>query len=329
MFPFSRRRSAKTTTKKGNSTPRSRVQLTVEQLEDRVVPSTLIPVSAARDLVYDPVRNQLDIINGGSVLQFSTQAQQIVGSLGVSSGNLDGADITADGNYLYVTDPALYGSLGEIHKINLNTHAITNLTYTHVSGETGTWDVALGANGLGLLDTTNTSSSMVPLRQINLSTGALTTLTNDPGAGGAGKLPSNTLISRSADRSTFLFTESNLSNGPIFTYSATTNTFTPGPSIGANLTNALSAVNRNGTLMAIDVPGGLLVMDQNFQVHNFLQGLSGGVAFDPNQDVMYAVNSATDQIVAYNTNTWQVMYQMAIGEPTNPGQAFGTGAIRN
>ena len=45
--------------------------------------------------------------------------------------------------------------------------------------------------------------------------------------------------------------------------------------------------------MAIDVPGGLLVMDQHFQVHNFLQGLSGGVAFDPNQDVMYAVNSGT------------------------------------
>ena len=79
--------------------------------------------------------------------------------------------------------------------------------------------------------------------------------------------------------------------------------------------------------MAIDVPGGLLVMDQNFQVHNFLQGLSGGVAFDPNQDVMYAVNSATDQIVAYNTNTWQVMYQLAIGEATNPGQAFGTGMM--
>ena len=67
MFPFSGRSSAKTTTKKCRFTPRTRVQLAVEQLEDRVVPSTLIPVSAARDLVYDPVRNQLDIVNGGSV----------------------------------------------------------------------------------------------------------------------------------------------------------------------------------------------------------------------------------------------------------------------
>jgi hypothetical protein len=327
MFPFSRSRSAKKTTTKRRSTHRPRVQLVVEQLENRVVPSALIPVSDPRGLVYDPVLNQLEIINGGSVLQFSTQYQQIVGSIGVSGGNLDGADVTSDGNYLYVTDPALYGSQGEVHKINLNTHAITNLTYTHVSGETGTWDVALGANGIGLLDTTNTSSSMVPLRQINLNTGALTTLTSDPGAGGAGKLPSNTLISRSADRSLFLFTESNLSTGPIFTYSPNTNTFTAGPNLGANLTNSLSAVNRNGTLMAIEGPGGLLVMDQHFNVHNFLQGLDGGVAFDPNQDVMYAVDSATDQIVAYNTDTWQVMYQMAVGQTTTPGQAFGTGVM--
>jgi hypothetical protein len=328
MFPFRRSRSAMTTTKKRCSLTRSRVQLGVELLEDRVVPTTLIPLSAApRDLVYDSVRNQLDVIVPGGVLQFNTQGQ-MVGSIGIPSSNtLDGADITPDGSSLYVTDPALYGSLGEIHKINLNTHAITNLTYTHVTGETGTWDVAIGPNGTGLLDSTNTASSMVPLRQINLSTGALTTVASDPGAGGGGKLPSNTLISRSADRSLFLFTEANVANGPIFTYNATNNTYSAGPSLGPNLTNALSAVNRNGTLMAIDIPGGLLVMDQNFQVHNFLQGLSGGVAFDPNQDVMYAVNSTTDQIVAYNTNTWQVMYQMAIGEPTNPGQAFGVGMM--
>jgi hypothetical protein len=303
------------------------VKLVVEQLEDRLVPSTLIPVSNHRDLVYDPVHNQLDIISGGSILQFNTQVQQLVGSIGVVPNTLNGADITADGKYLYVADPATFGSRGLIHQVDLNSYWITNLPYTRASGETGTWDVALGANGRGLLDTTNTAPSMVPLRQINLSTGALTTRTDDPGAGGAGRIPSNTLIHRSADRSLFLFTESNLSSGPIFTYNAITDTFAAGPSLGANLTNALSAVNRNGTLMAIEVPGGLLVMDQHFSFRNFLQGVHGGVIFDPTQDVMYAVNLVSDQVVAYDTNTWQIKYQMAIGEPTTPGQAFGNGVM--
>jgi hypothetical protein len=325
MFPF-RRRSPNTPGNKRRFTPRPRVNLVVEQLEDRLVPSTLIPVSTHRDLVYDPVRNQLDIISGGGILQFSTQAQQLVGYIGVGP-TLDGADITTDSRYLYVADPASYGSRGQIHRLDLNTYAITNLTYTRGSGETGTWDVALGANGKGLLDTTNTAPSMVPLRQVNLGTGALTTRTDDPGAGGAGRIPSNTLIHRSADRSLFLFTESNLPSGPIFTYNATTDTFTAGPSLGTNLTNALSAVNRNGTLMAIEVPGGLLVMDQHYNFRNFLQGVDGGVVFDPTQDVMYAVNSASDQVVAYDTNTWQVKYQLAIGEPTTPGQAFGNGVM--
>ena len=253
--------------------------------------------------------------------QFSTQAQQIVGAVNIASGLLDGADITADARYLYVADPALYGNQGLFHRVDLNSHGIANFSFPRTANENGTWDVALSANGKGLFDTTYTSMNMLPLRQINLNTMAITTRTDDPGAGGGGKIPVNTMIQRSADRSLFLFAQANLSNGPIFTYNANTDTFRSGPSIGTNLTNAPSAVNRNGTLMAFEIPGGLLVMDQNFNVRNFIQGgLNGGVIFDPNLDVMYAVNSATSQVIAYDTNTWQVKYQMAIGEQTTPAR---------
>ena len=42
---------------------------------------------------------------------------------------------------------------------------------------------------------------------------------------------------------------------------------------------------------------------------------------------MYAVNSSTDQLIAYDTNTWAIKFQQAIGEPVTPGQAFGNGVM--
>src|SRR5204862_3861903 len=45
-----------------------------------------------------------------------------------------------------------------------------------------------------------------------------------------------------------------------------------------------------------------------------LPGIDGGVLFDQSQDLFYGVNNATDQIVAYDTNTWTPKWQMSTGE---------------
>ncbi len=124
-----------------------------------------------------------------------------------------------------------------------------------------------------------------------------------------------------------LFTEATNPAGPVFTWNAATNTFGPRINLGVNLTNLMSAVNRNGKLLAFDMGNQLLVMDNNYNVRNQLSGLGGGVVFDPNQDVMYAVNPAADQIVAFDTNTWAVKYQLPIGEPVSPEHAFGNGVM--
>ena len=325
MFPIWRRWSTKPMCTQAQplrrTTTRPRTLLAVESLEDRVVPSTLIPVANRRDLVYDPLRNLLDITtSAGTVQQFSVQAQQLVRSIGVAP-SLNGADISSDSNSLYLTDPQTNGSQDVIQDLNLNTFALTNLTFTHVSGELGTWDVALASNGKGLVSTMYSGSGSVPLRQLLLSSGALTIRNDIPG----GRVAQNTLIQRSADRSLLLLTEPN--NGILMTYNANTDTFTPGPAFGPAVANAPAAVNRNGTLLAIEVNGQAVVMDAHFNTRITIPGLDGGVVFDPNQDVMYAVNSSTDQIVAYDTNTWAVNYQLPIGEATTPGQAFGNGVM--
>src|SRR5262249_29219198 len=58
-----------------------------------------------------------------------------------------------------------------------------------------------------------------------------------------------------------------------------------------------------------------------------LQGLDGGVVFDPNRDVAYAVSSSARQVVAFDTNTWAPLYQLPIGEAVTPGQSFGNGVM--
>ena len=296
----------------------------VEQLEDRLALSVLLP-DASRDFVYDSVRNELDVITtNGHILQVNPQTMQIVNNLNIGASLYD-ADISSDGNSLYVTDSGDYGSTAYLHQFNLNTMGLTNVGYSRVTNENGSWDVALTGNGKGLFDGLATGSGPLPLHQITLSNNQITTLTNDPGAAGGGRLPASTFISRSADRSLFLFSEG--TSGAIFTYNASTGTFSQSVNVGANLTNELTAVSRNGSLLAIEVGSGLLILNSQFQEVNFLQGLTGGVAFDPTKDAMYAVNPSTGEIVTYNTDTWAVQSQMAVGETTTAGQVFGNGMM--
>ncbi len=311
---------------KVRSTPARRTVLRVESMEDRTVPSTLIPLSNHRDLVYDPLRRLLDITSGGSVLQWNpgTQALSTLANVG---GMLNGADISPDGSTLYFAWQQSPNSNGLLFSMNLNTGQLAPLNYSPVSGEGAPWDVALASNGNGLFDSMATSTRGVPVRQVTLGSNAVTIRSDDPGSLGGGRIQGSTLIHRSADRSFLLFTEAGNTSGPVFTYNAATNTFGPRINLGIPLNNVLSAVNRNGKLMAFDMGNQVMVMDNNFNVRNQLSGLDGGVIFDPNQDVMYAVWPSGDQIVAFDTNTWAVKYQLPIGESVGPGQAFGNGVM--
>ena len=87
-------------------------------------------------------------------------------------------------------------------------------------------------------------SGWTPLRQIDLSTNAITIRTDAPGSG-FGEVRQNTQIHRSANGTRLLLMESNISSGPLFTYSAATNSF--GPSFDTNafldIGSASGAVN--------------------------------------------------------------------------------------
>jgi hypothetical protein len=300
----------------------------LEELEDRTVLSTLIPVTNHRDLVFDPTRGLLDITTtSGAVQQYNVTTGMLTGT-GLNVGtSLLGADITADGSALYVAEGQTSSGQGVLHRVDLTTGVVTNLSYNLAFSESGSFDVALGANGKGLFDGSFAGSGWVPLRQVDLTTGALSTRTDDPGSGGSGQVRQNTSIQHGADRSLFVFTESNISSGPLFTYNAATDTFSHSVSTNVFLDNAMPAVNRNGSLIALEENGGVTIMDANLNFIRSIPYVTGGMTFDPVHDVLYAVNPSLGQIQAYDTNTWAMKYQMAVGESVSTAQAMGNGVM--
>jgi hypothetical protein len=97
------------------------------------------------------------------------------------------------------------------------------------------------------------------------------------------------------------------------------------------LNSASGAVNRTGTLLATRFGiayGASLeaVPDFNF-VHNF-NGIDRGVAFDAVTDTFYGVNSVTDQIIAYDTQTFGESFRLYIGEDLGyETTRFGAGTL--
>jgi hypothetical protein len=303
---------------------RRQARLFVEMLEDRLTPSTLIPVTNHRDLVFDSSRNLLYITtSAGTVQRYDVINQALLSPLSVGT-TLNGADLSADSSTLYVAESQTNSSTGQgvVHKVDLASGTVSNVGYGLDYLEGGSWGVSVPATGKPLLDTMFNGSGWVYVRQYDPATGNVTKRTDK------GLITQNTLIHRSADRNLLFFTESNNSAGPIFTYNATTDSFSGEFDTNFFLDSKLSAVNRNGSLIALEnFNGGVTVMNPSFQTVTTLSGLAGGVTFDPVRDLLYAVNTSTSQVVAYNTNTWAVSFQVPVGETATAASAFGNGVM--
>jgi hypothetical protein len=289
----------------------------------------LIPSAIRRDLVFDHSGQNLYISNSTGTVRTFNLSTLSFGTIYELGGKLNGLDIAHDDSYLLVAQDNITGTQGTFHKLNLVTGAVTDIHYTPASGETGAWDVAIGSNGLALATTRYGGSGWVPLRQIDLVTNVVTSRADSPGSGGSGLVGQDTQVHRSGDGTRFFFMESTISSGPVFTYSAIANTFISRVDTGTSSGSASGAVNRNGELVALRTSGSATLyaaLDLNF-VHRF-NGIDGGIAFDASNDRLYGVNSTTDQIVAYSTQTFGELFRLDIGEDVSANSVqFGTGVL--
>lgn len=81
--------------------------------------------------------------------------------------------------------------------------------------------------------------------------------------------------------------------------------------------------NRNGQLDAGE-RSTITDTSGNYILNNLatLVGVGGGMTFDPTRDILYAANSSTDQIIAFDTATWRELYRFNNIGKNVPGDAL-------
>jgi FG-GAP-like repeat len=277
-------------------------------------------------MVFDHAGQNLYISDGdGLIKTFNLRTHTLQRNYNLG-GWVWGIDIAPDDSFILAAQNSVGTSQGTFQRVNLATGTITNINYTFQWPlERGGWDVAIGSNGLALVTTQFSGSGWIPLRQIDLSTNAITIRSDAPGSGLNGQVRGNSQIHRSADGTRLLVMESDISGGETFTYSGITNTFGPSFMTNAFRDFAGGAVDRNGNLVAETTTTGSSEIASLFtapgfdNIHNFNGNrLDGGLAFDGVRDVLYAVNTATDQIIAYSTITFAELLRFDIGEHIGP-----------
>jgi hypothetical protein len=283
-------------------------------------PVSIIPVTNGQDMVFAHSGKYLYVSTSDGLVQVYNTSTHLLQPPYNPGGSLRGLDIASDDTFLLVAQDNTGATQGTFHKIDLRTGAITNLNYHLELGEAGGWDVAIGSNGLalvttGLVTARISDSGSTPLRQIDLATNTFTIRQDASGSEGGGMVHGYTYIYRSGDGRRMYFLESALSNGPIFTYSAISNTFGPSTETRAVLFKADATVSRNGSLLGTRIlSNASLATAPDFKpVHSFAE-LDSGIAFDGQSDLFYGVNSSTDQIIVFDTNTFREKYRFRIGE---------------
>jgi hypothetical protein len=300
--------------------------------------STLISLSTRRGMVFDHAGNHLYIAtSSGTVQAYNLSTNQFDNSYNIGS-SLNGIDIAPDDSFLLAAENSVGISQGVFYRLNLSNGTVTNINYTKDSrlGESGAWDVAIGSNGLALVTTQYPGSGWTPLRQIDLSTNAITIRSDAPASGPYNEVRQNTRIQRSADRTRMYLLEANSSDGPVFTYNATTNTFGPAIHLDTFTESAGAAVNRNGTMLGTRTDnypyiGATDTSLDNASNYGFVHGFSGmnaGVAFDAVKDIFYTIGNGGTQIIAFDTNTFKELFRLNIGETVSGNVTqFGTGTL--
>lgn len=287
--------------------------------------STLIPVPNRRDHVYDPSRGMLLITTAnGFVERYDLAARELLDpfEVGVS---LTGADTSPDFAFLYVGEGTGGITQGLLRKINLTDGSYTNIAYNRDHSESGVWEVAIGGYGKGLVTTSKRlSTGSIPLRELVLSSDALNRRFDVPGTSFAGQVERNTLISRSADRSLLYLTEAHTAPSLRISYDAVSDDFIAGVDTDGFLTDNLSAVSRDGSLIAMEYEGAISILDPQL---NFLETLEGetGVVFHPTEDILFVGNF--DEIIIYDTISWHEIERISLGEVIPSSTALDNGVM--
>ncbi|RIK80010.1 MAG: hypothetical protein DCC68_11820 [Planctomycetota bacterium] len=270
--------------------------------------SVLLPIGGG-DLFYDGARHRLYAKAIGALQRYDVAADQVLTPFALP-GTVGQGDITSDSRAMYFADGATAPNLGYVQKLDLATAVVSPLSFAR-GDESGTVNLIIGNTDIAWIHGDKTSAN-TPVRRVDTRTD---TITVQPGPG----IYYGFSFHSGPDKSLLVLVHHALSDGGIAT--ARGDTFAGvGNAFTWSYNNGVTAeVNRNGTLVALSCCGGMSIRSRTLQELRVLSNLSRPMAFDPLQDIFYATDLASDELVGLDTNSWQIVTRLPIGENVTGG----------
>ena len=280
-----------------------------------------IDVNRPRDIVFDDLRNLLYIsTEAGKIEIYDLRTNSFLAPVTVG-GSPHGMDITADYSALYVADTQLSSGNGVVHKVNLNTLTVTELAYAVGQNENGSYDIAIGSEGIALFTGSSGGSILIPLYVLDTGTDIITT---HPDVMGTTTIRNNLRVVRSYDRSKIWLVD-NSSNGWIRVYDAPSDTFIAEKKFYDYLHESPIALNRDGSMAAIQLEEHCRIVDSNFNMVMGLDDSRMGAEFDPSSDLYYQFHGEMGRLFAFDTIVWELFDNVSTGSITGTYEKFTRG----
>ena len=288
--------------------------------------SGFIPAANRTDTLYDQRRGLVYISNGASLLRYDINKKMFLTPYALG-GSLYGMDISPDGSRLVVADSSSTANQVWVDEINLNTGAAKKDYFDRAFYEGGTYSVAFGKDGSLLTTSTFQGSGWVPLRRYDPATGQSVTLDS---------VRQDSMLAASADRSVIGFEESNISDGRFGRYRVSDGDILKKQwyQDGTSWFNYEIATNRNGTQYALPTYGGTFITDKNLVkgpvIGQYAGGQPIGAAYSPVSDVVYFAWAGTNEVRAYDTNSFLLLntFHFNSAFASNGNFAFVNGRLR-
>jgi len=309
------------------------------------LPPRIIPIPGRKDHVFDPVNRILYITTqSGTVKRYDVITGDLL-SAWTLGGTLGGIDVTPDGDTVLVADRSFNTTTdaGVIHRVEASSGTVTTLEFPLYGGqpsftETGSWDVVAMNNGKAFFTADFVGSAWVPLHELDLATNAIVNRPSSTFSGFNG-VRERTWLFRNANQSVMLGLESDSSGGPAFSYTADTDLFIAGEDLGfypgesprsIYHSNGSGSVSRDGQWLAIEIEptDEVWILDRALSnIAAKLSGIEGGVIFDPYQDLLYGLDTVSDEVVVFDTHSWSEIKRVAASEDLQVTRGFDEGVL--
>ena len=228
-----------------------------------------------------------------------------------------GFDITPDGRYMYVANSGgnNLSVVDLVQRVELRKITVPPPQFFNDTP----YSIAIASNGLALFSTTFSGSGFgARMMQLNLATDQITARTDFYSSG---RTTEATQLSASGDRSVIGIVAGDISSGPVFRYSAATNTFSPEKQLSAFISDV--SLDYTGSKVLV-MPGGY-VLDAALSLSGTVSlqsgpggGSPGGGAVDPSGATGY--RAVASRIDVMNLSTFLKTGELSLGDTV--GQTF-------